>query len=241
MPDTQSKPITEVFLRSYTKLKFFWPMALVSLILWLLQMVVGEPEAAFGNFWLVVFFVNMFIVAFDFSSSKFFVLIMVVVVVALLLVFLVPNLIVILPGGGFDPGLTAEFYLVVTIIMALILGLVVLSSRFDYWKIERNEIYHKKGIFSSAERMPTKSLRILKEIPDVFEFFILRAGSITLMPGHGDVNVDNYLYLWRTQPTYSPKHKQETKADRLLTKPCFYRTRRIGRVNTQKINFKLKT
>ena len=35
--------------------------------------------------------------------------------------------------------------------------------------------------------MPTKSLRILKEIPDVFEFFILRAGSITLMPGHGDV------------------------------------------------------
>jgi hypothetical protein len=88
---------------------------------------------------------------------------------------------------GLAPGLTAHFYFVVTIIMALILGLVVLGSRFDYWKIERNEIYHKKGIFSSAERIPTKSLRILKEIPDVFEFFILRAGSITLMPGHGDV------------------------------------------------------
>ena len=90
-------------------------------------------------------------------------------------------------GGTFNPGITAEFYLVVTLILALILGLVVIGSRFDYWKIERNEIYHKKGIFSSAERIPTKSLRILKEIPDVFEFFILRAGSITLMPGHGDV------------------------------------------------------
>ena len=162
-------------------------MALVSLVLWLLQMIYPTPVALLGNIWLVVFFVNMFIVAFDFSSSKFFVLIMVVVVVVLLLVFLVPGLFTAIPGGEFNPGITAEFFLVVTITMAFILGVVVLSSRFDYWKIERNEIYHKKGIFSSAERMPTKSLRIKKDIPDVFEFFILRAGSITLLPGHGDV------------------------------------------------------
>ena len=187
MPETPSKPVNEVFLRSYPKVIFFWPMALVSLVLWLLQMIYPTPVALLGNIWLVVFFVNMFIVAFDFSSSKFFVLIMVVVVVVLLLVFLVPGLFTAIPGGEFNPGITAEFYLVVTIAMALILGIVVLSSRFDYWKIERNEIYHKKGIFSSAERMPTKSLRIKKEIPDVFEFFILRAGSITLLPGHGDV------------------------------------------------------
>jgi len=149
MPDTPPKTINEVYLRSYPKVIFFWPMALVSLILWLLQMIYPPM---FGNIWLVVFFINMFIVAFDFNSAKFFVLIMVVVVVVLLLIFLVPGLFTILPGGSFNPGLTAEFYLVVTIIMALILGLIVLSSRFDYWKIERNEIYHKKGIFSSAER-----------------------------------------------------------------------------------------
>ena len=204
MPDTPAKPITEVYLRSYPKVIFFWPMALVSLVLWLLQMVAVAldpiPLAIFGNIWLVVFFVNMFIVAFDFSSSKFFVLIMIVVVVVLLLVFLGQNLFVGLGVGSFNPRLTAEFYLVVTIIMALILGLVVLSSRFDYWKTERNEIYHKKGIFSSAERLPTKSLRILKEIPDVFEFFILRAGSITLMPGHGDViNLPTVLNINKKQ------------------------------------------
>ncbi len=187
MPDTPSKPVSEVYLRSYPKVIFFWPMAFVSLVLWLLQMIYPTPVALLGNIWLVVFFINMFIVAFDFSSSKFFVLIMVVVVVVLLLVFLVPGMFTATSGGEFNPGITAEFYLVVSITMAFILGLVVLSSRFDYWKIERNEIYHKKGIFSSAERMPTKSLRIKKEIPDVFEFFILRAGSITLMPGHGDV------------------------------------------------------
>ena len=179
MNDKPTKPITEIYLRSYPKVIFFWPMALVSFVLWLLQMVVVEPEQWFGNFWLIVFFVNMFIVAFDFSSTKFFVLILVVVIVVILFVFLVPGFWVPQGGIGLDPGLTAEFYFVVTIIMALILGLVVLGSRFDYWKIERNEIYHKSGIFSSAERIPTKSLRILKEIPDVFEFFILRRINYT--------------------------------------------------------------
>ncbi len=201
MPETPSNAVSVVYLRTYPKVIFFWPMSLVSFVLWLLQMIYPTPLPVFGNIWLIVFFVNMFIVAFDFSSSKFFVLIMVVVVVVILLVFLVPGLFTpISSEDGFNPKLTAEFYLVTTIIMAFILGLVVLSSRFDYWKIERNEIYHKKGIFSSAERMPTKSLRILKEIPDVFEFFILRAGSITLMPGHGDViNLPTVLNINKKQ------------------------------------------
>jgi len=109
MPETPSKPITEVFLRSYPKVIFFWPMAFVSLVLWLLQMIYPTPVALLGNIWLVVFFINMFIVAFDFSSAKFFVLIMVVVVVVLLLVFLVPGMFTAIPGGEFNPGLTALF------------------------------------------------------------------------------------------------------------------------------------
>jgi hypothetical protein len=202
------KPITEIYLRSYPKIIFFWPLALVSFVLWLLQIIVGEPEPWFGIFWLIVFFVNMFIVAFDFGSTKFFVLILVVIVVVILLVFLVPGIFEDVSIGDFRPGLRAEFYLVVTLIMTLILGLVVLGSRFDYWKIERNEIYHKSGIFSTAERMPTKSLRIRKEIPDVFEFFILRAGSITLMPGHGDV-----IHL----PTVLNINKKQKQIDYLLS------------------------
>jgi len=194
------KPITEIYLRSYPKIIFFWPLTLVSFVLGLLQMLNPAPLFYLGQIWLVVFFVNMFIVAFDFGSTKFFVLILVVIVVVLLLVFLVPEIFEAASVEDFNPGLTAEFYLVVTLIMAFILGLVVLGSRFDYWKIERNEIYHKSGIFSTAERMPTKSLRIRKEIPDVFEFFILRAGSITLMPGHGDViNLPTVLNINKKQ------------------------------------------
>ena len=74
----------------------------------------------------------------------------------------------------------------ITIILGIVLLFVIVDAFFDYWKVERNEIYHKKGIFSAAERYPVKSLRLKKTIPDVFEFFILRAGSIVLMPGRAD-------------------------------------------------------
>ena len=200
MSKKKEKSITEVYLRSYPKIIFFWPLALVSLVMWLLQMLVPIPVAWYGNFWLAVFAINMFIIAFDFGSTKFFVLVLLGVVVILLVIFLVPDLFLPASGDPFNPGLTREFYLATTLIMAIILGLVVLGSRFDYWKIERNEIYHKSGIFSSAERLPTKSLRINKKIPDVFEFFILRAGSITLMPGHGDViNLPTVLNINKKQ------------------------------------------
>jgi hypothetical protein len=188
MAKKPKKPITEVILRSYPKVIFFWPLFLTSFILWLLQMLDLTPNAWYGNFWFIMFFINIFITAFDFSSTKFFVLVLVAVVVILLLVFLVlPNVAPPVITDLFNPKLTADFYFLMFVILGFILGIVVLSSRFDYWKIERNEIYHKAGIFSSAERLPTKSLRIKKEIPDVFEFFILRAGSIVLSPGQGDV------------------------------------------------------
>lgn len=187
MPEKKTKAVTEVKLRSYPKIIFLYPLLIASFILWLIQLAFAEPEAWFGNIWMIICFINLFIMAFDFSSTKFFLLILAAVIIILLLIFLLPG--GILPPGAFDFNLrlTAEFYFVVTIILTFILGLVLLSAQFDYWKIERNEIYHKAGIFTTAERIPTKSLRIKKEIPDVFEFFVLRAGSITLMPGHGDV------------------------------------------------------
>jgi len=187
MSEQKTKTVTEVKLRSYPKVIFLYPLVIASFILWLLQMAFTAPEAWFGNIWMIIFFVNLFIMAFDFSSTKFFLLILAAVIIILLLVFLLPG--GLLPPGAFDfnLGLTAEFYFIVTIVLTFILGLVIISAQFDYWKIERNEIYHKAGLFTTAERIPTKSLRMKKEIPDVFEFFVLRAGSITLMPGHGDV------------------------------------------------------
>ncbi|MFX1313336.1 MAG: hypothetical protein ACFFHD_12085 [Promethearchaeota archaeon] len=176
----------EIYLRTYPKIIFFWPLLITSFILWLIQAFI-DPSTLLGYIWFIVFFVNIFVTAFDFSSTKFFVLVLAIVIVILLIAFLVlPNVTFDITGIKLDLGLPWAFYMLMTVILALILGVVIISTRFEYFKIERNEIFHKTGIFSSAERYPVKSLRFKKEIPDVFEFFMLRAGKLTIMPGKAD-------------------------------------------------------
>ncbi|MFX1363352.1 MAG: hypothetical protein ACFFCE_19015 [Promethearchaeota archaeon] len=177
---------SEIFIRSYPKIIFFWPLLITSFVLWLIQAFI-DPSNVLGYIWFIVFFVNIFVTAFDFSSTKFFVLILAIVIIILLVVFLIlPNFALDLTGVSLDLALPWEFYMTMSLILLFILGIVVISTRFEYYKIERNEIFHKTGIFSSAERFPVKSLRFKKEIPDVFEFFMLRAGKLTIMPGKAD-------------------------------------------------------
>ncbi|MHA1488274.1 MAG: hypothetical protein ACTSRI_01305 [Promethearchaeota archaeon] len=203
------KPVTEVHLRNYPKVIFFYPLVFTSLILWIIQAFLPQNESILGAIWFIVFFCNLFVIAFDFSSTKFFILILAIVVVILLIIFLVvPNVTLPTTTITLDLGLPMAFYMIMTLIFAVVLFLVILSSYFNYWKIERNEIYHKSGIFSTAERFPAKSLRIKKEIPDVFEYFALRSGSITLMPGKGDV-----IHL----PTVPNINKKQAQIDHLLS------------------------
>jgi hypothetical protein len=201
----------KVLLRNYSKVIFFYPLLIYSFVAWLIQFFFPSPIAWLGNIWIIVFFANLFTIAFDFSTVKFFILLLAIVVIALLVFFLViPNIDF---GAGlnidFNLGLTATFYLTITIIFALILGLEVLGAYFNYYKVEQNEIYHKTGLFSDAERYPVKSLRMRKQITDVFEFFILRAGSITLLPGRAD----EVIHL----PTVININKKEKQLDYLLS------------------------
>jgi len=205
----QKKYPSEIYLRNYPKVIFFYPLLVTSLILFLIQVFIA-PNTVLGYIWFIVFFVNIFVTAFDFSSTKFFVLILAIVIIVLIVAFLVlPNFTFSLTGIQLDLALPYEFYMLMTIILAFILGIVLISTRFEYFKIERNEIIHKAGIFSSAERFPAKSLRFKKEIPDVFEFFMLRAGRMTIMPG----KADEVMIL----PTVLNINKREEQLDWLLS------------------------
>jgi hypothetical protein len=156
--------------------------------MWIIQLFSSKPIAFLGYFWVAMFFINCFVIAFDFSSAKFFVLILLIIIAAVVVISLfvfVPDLQI--PDlAGFNFGLTAEFYLGITIILGFILAIVVINAQFNYYELEQNELYHKKGIFSSAERYPTEKLRLKKAIPDVFEFLFLRAGTLTLIPESRD-------------------------------------------------------
>jgi hypothetical protein len=176
--------VDEVVLYTYPKVIFFYPLFFTSFVLWLIQMFISNgPINLLGYIWIAVFFINLFVCAFDFNSSKFFILVMVIAVIILLIVFLViPNIEMPSFEGEFNIGLKAEFYLIMTIILGLILSLVVVGTRFDYWRIERNEIYHKSGLLGDSQRYPVDDFQFKKEIPDIFELIALKAGSITLIP-----------------------------------------------------------
>ena len=179
----------KVFLRSYSKVIFFYPLFLTSLILFLIQYFVGVNEPILGAIWITVFFANLFVIAFDTSSTKFFILLLIAIVLLLLFTFIFhPNAIISqIVAFEVTIQMNYQFYLSSAIIIALILLIAWIATRFDYWKLERNEVIHKKGIFVSAVRYPTKSLRIKKEIPDIFEFLLLRSGSIQLSLGTEEV------------------------------------------------------
>ena len=183
-----------IYLRSYSKVIFLFPLFFTTIVLWIIQYffsVSGAPVPWLGFVWTVVLFVNLLTMAFDMSSTKFFVIILIIAVLIVLSIFLslpaiintfFQNLVVV----EFNIGMNVDFYFVMTVVIGILLLIALIAPRFNYWRLERNELYHRKGIFVEAERFPTKGLRLKKKIPDVLEFFFLGAGSLTLLLGNDE-------------------------------------------------------
>ena len=184
-----------IYLRNYSKAIFLYPLFITSIILWIIEAVLGEPGkplAGLGFIWTLVFFIDLLAVAFDFSSIKLVVIALIIVICVLLVFFLVIPLTLTIfwvhfQNFEFNIGMTVEFYMIMSILLGIVLASAFIGVRFDYWRLERNEIYHRTGIFVKAERYPTRGLRIKKEIPDLVEYALLRAGTITLLFGENNI------------------------------------------------------
>ena len=187
----------ELIIRNYPKVIFLWPLALTSLVLWITQWAmlkdpnVTDPNPMVANIWMWMFFANLFVMAFDSGSGKFFIVLVAVVgLMFVMIVYVLPLL------PEFNIKLLPVFYGFMFVILTIIIGLGVLEARFDFWKFEKNEIIHRKGVFSAMKRYPSAELRYTKEIPDIFEFLILRAGSLVLyLPGSEPVFLPTVLNI----------------------------------------------
>ena len=184
------KEVNAVILRTFPKIIFFYPLFIISLIFWIIQGILtllGEgSNIILGYIWIITFFLNLFVIGFDFPFNKFLILVLAIVIIVLIMILVfLPNIHltpVILPIGS-----SAEFYAIMTLILGVILGFVFIQAHFNYYKIERNEVFHMTGLFANtAERYPVRSLRIKHDISDVFEFILLGAGAISLYPKDSD-------------------------------------------------------
>jgi hypothetical protein len=139
-------------------------------------------ENVLGLLFLMILFLNLMILAFDFPRFAIFAFFLAGTTVLFFFLWL---------GFGFLAPLrriveglyvvaNAEFYLLFSMVLLAIYGFVFLTRWLDYWEILPNEILHHHGPLSDLERYPTMNLKFDKEIPDVFEHMMFGAGRLVL-------------------------------------------------------------
>ncbi|MHC4930569.1 MAG: hypothetical protein ACYTGV_00040 [Planctomycetota bacterium] len=215
---------THVIVRAYPKIVYLYLTWIASIICYILQpsaeivgmddngvqYVTGNAGLGFllGRIWMAIFVFNLLVIAFEFSRIRsvaiaFFV---VAVVFAGIQLGFLEGLGQFL--GGLELLMNKVFYMTIAVIFSIMYLLVFINTRFNYWEIQPNEILHHHGFLGDVHRYPTRGLRMKKEISDVLEFILLRAGTLVLDP-HGEERplvLENVINL----------NKVEDKIQRLL-------------------------
>ncbi|MFN0197915.1 MAG: hypothetical protein ACKVT0_14310, partial [Planctomycetaceae bacterium] len=127
--------------------------------------------------------------AFDFprtTSLTLFFFIVALIVGAALLFRIYPDLLPIVSSwlALIRPWANAQFYFAIVGFLVVLYLAVWANIRFDYWEVRPNELLHHHGILSDLERFSAPSLKIDKEITDVFEYMLLRSGRLILHPSN---------------------------------------------------------
>jgi hypothetical protein len=185
--------VKSVFLVSYPKIVFMYPTFIAALIAGIYMAIAQQRETAdthiLSAVFLAVLGINLVVFSFDFprttSLTVFFCLLAIVLGTLLLFRFnedILPRLTAIL--HAFRPWANATFYLSVAGVLGLIFLAVFIHVQFDYWEVAPNELLHHHGFLSDLERFSAPSLRIDKEINDVFEYMLLQSGRLILHPSN---------------------------------------------------------
>jgi hypothetical protein len=191
---------TKIYLRSYPKAVFLYPLFIATLIILPIQWtdteygfwsnLFGISRIQMSNYlgliWLIFLLFCFFVISIEVKLSKFCAVIFAIITISVLLIFS--------PLGGafigfitntlnLDLGLPFFFYISVLVILAFTLGCMIVGAHIEYVKIERNEIWCMKGITGkSKERFPTRSLEINVERPDFLEYWLGTGRVILKIP-----------------------------------------------------------
>ncbi|MHC4392348.1 MAG: hypothetical protein ACYS22_13695 [Planctomycetota bacterium] len=186
-PATKKDELPErIIIRSYPKAVFLYPTAVCALICaLLLQFSAVTPHAA-GFVFMCVLLFNFVVLSFEFTRNISVIFVMTGLVFVLLGVLLNDRFQIIglisklyqslnfVAAPGFYYGFFGCFVIV-------LLGIFI-DTRFDYWELRGNEVLHHHGFLGDVERFPAQSLKLKKEINDVFEYLLLLSGRLVIFP-----------------------------------------------------------
>jgi hypothetical protein len=192
-PATTKKAPESIYLVSYPKIVYLYPTFLASLVCAMWMLFVEDQHSTTAHVlalsFLAVLGINLIVLSFEFPRTTSLTLFFFLAAVAIGLWALFrfnPNLVP--PITNFirrmNPTANATFYFVFAGLLAAIYIGVMISVRFDYWEVRPNELLHHHGFLSDLKRFSAPHLRIEKEVPDVFEFMLLRSGRLILHPSN---------------------------------------------------------
>ena len=180
--------VTKVIVREYPETIYFYPTAIVGLIIFALQafgiIADDQGKAVLGLVFLCFFTWNFFIVAFEFTLSRTIMLVGLLIIIILLYIVLrsqgiqFPAIKITLP----DFSASAEMYLAISLIIIIHLIIAFIASLFDYWEFKPTVISHHRGLFGDVERFSAQDADIIKTTPDFFENLLFLSGDFYVHP-----------------------------------------------------------
>jgi hypothetical protein len=146
---------------------------------------------AIGLAFLVILAINLTMILYDLNLRGF-------VIVALLLLAMVLGLFLLNQtlGGkvwtklgnalSIKVAANAAFYFFFALILAFNLLVAWVITRFNYWRVEHNEIIIHRGFMHEQERHPTAQARFKLVIEDIVEYGLLGCGKLVFYFGDDD-------------------------------------------------------
>jgi hypothetical protein len=194
-----------VILRSWPKIIMMIPTLLMSIVCGILMAWYGEsapPPTEFANihyvglFFLLVLAINMTLLLYDLSLRGFVIVALFIIAVVLGLFLLNQNLqgkvwTSIGRALSFRVWANSAFYFTFSLVLLINLGIAWLITRFNYWRVENNEIIIHEGFMHEQERHPTAQARFKLVIDDIIEYGLFGSGKLVFY--FGDNNTQHEL------------------------------------------------
>ncbi len=208
--------VDKIIIHPFPKIVLLWPVMLMSLLFFFLGGGVGNPDdplvdpSALGWWWMVVFFFNMLVHTFDFGRTNFIATLAVLGVGFLGLWAWDLQTETAVYGeiynffGRQQLDMHPNFYAMIAGVLAVLMLMAFITTRFNYWVLAPNQLTHKHGILGDERHYATLNMAVEKEIPDVFEFLLFGSGRLIFKPGvgqdtHRSLVVDNVFRVNRLE------------------------------------------
>jgi hypothetical protein len=189
--DGQGREPQPVKLWTWPKIVFLYPSMIAAALAAVATALWPGQAVTWGIVFLVVFFANAIVMAFDFPRTSSLNLLLLVVAAVLAGVLINLHVVVFWPAlqewtERLVPTASTQFYAIFAGILAVVyLVVLIVDFRFDYWLVYPNEILHRRGLLGNVSRYPAPGLELQKEITDIFEYFLFGSGRLIIQPSKG--------------------------------------------------------